>query len=181
MNAKAKHNYRPGTRFGRRVVLGDAPKPGKDGHLHRLYVKCDCGDVSAASGLSIAKSFECKRCAVRRRYDCDNIPISDEARKVWLNRRYAMISRCHNRKDPKWPSYGGRGISVYWEWKHDSRSFLRYVTTLEDYERAAFDPDWTIDRKDNDGNYEPGNVRLVTRKVNMQNRPQLGSRKRASP
>lgn len=74
-----------------------------------------------------------------------------------------MMSRC---KDPDNPSYAGRGIRVCERWK-DLESFVNDI--LEDIGLPAW-PYISLDRIDNDGNYEPGNVRWATYKQQANNR-----------
>lgn len=77
----------------------------------------------------------------------------------WAN----MMTRCYNPDFPGYVNYGARGISVCQEW-HDVRIFVRDLDEL-----LGPRPDgWGLDRIDNDGNYEPGNVRWASR--SMQNR-----------
>ena len=68
-----------------------------------------------------------------------------------------MIARCENPSDHKYADYGARGIRVCDCW-HDIRLFA------EDIDRILGErPDGhTLDRVDNDGDYEPGNVRWAT-------------------
>lgn len=72
------------------------------------------------------------------------------------------MDRCYNPKCKAWPNYGRRGIKVCERW-HDVRTFVAelppgYVKGLE------------IDRIDNDGNYEPGNIQWSTRQQNSAHR-----------
>lgn len=74
----------------------------------------------------------------------------------------SMKQRCNNPKVPNYKYYGGRGIKVLFE----CSEFVDYVIF-----GLQVDPrELQIDRIDNDGHYEPGNIRFVTPKVNCQNR-----------
>lgn len=67
----------------------------------------------------------------------------------------SMISRCRDQSNGSYESYGGRGIVVCERW-------LDFLSFLEDMgERPSLDH--TLDRKDPDGDYEPGNVRWLTK------------------
>ena len=55
---------------------------------------------------------------------------------------------------------------MYQPWIDSSATWLSYVTTLPDWDKEGTD----LDREDNDGNYEPGNLRVVSRTVNANNR-----------
>ncbi len=71
--------------------------------------------------------------------------------KNWAN----IKSRCFNSNDNDYPRYGGRGITIYPAWINDFQAFYDYVSTLENYHK----PSYTLDRINNDGNYEPGNLK----------------------
>lgn len=75
-----------------------------------------------------------------------------------------MISRCENPKVEMYPRYGGRGISVYARWRESFEAFLSDVG-----QRPS--PKHSLDRfPDNNGNYEPGNVRWATVAEQSRNR-----------
>ena len=80
--------------------------------------------------------------------------------KVWIN----MKSRCFNPNATGYENYGGRGITVCKEWQYDFVNFHRWAIGV------GYDPSLTIDRKENDGDYEPGNCRFVSRKYQSLNR-----------
>ncbi len=80
----------------------------------------------------------------------------------------AMIQRCTNPNHDGWERYGGRGITVCGRW----RDFRNFLADMGKRPKGA-----TIDRIDNDGNYEPGNCRWTTPKVQSANKPVVGSRK----
>lgn len=78
---------------------------------------------------------------------------------VWAS----MKSRCYNPNEPSYKNYGGRGIKMCDEWM-DFVPFMKWA--LNNGYREGLE----IDRIDNNGNYEPGNCRFVTRSENQLNK-----------
>lgn len=78
--------------------------------------------------------------------------------RAWLN----LIQRCENPREKDFHHYGGRGISVWPEWR---ASFAVFFTAVG--RRPS--PRHSLDRIDNDRGYEPGNVRWATQSEQMRN------------
>ncbi len=80
------------------------------------------------------------------------------------NRYYNMLKRCYDEKHKDYEHYGGRGISVCEEWRESKQRFMRWC--VDNGEKKGLE----IDRRDNDGNYEPDNCRFITKRENRNNR-----------
>jgi hypothetical protein len=76
----------------------------------------------------------------------------------------AMIYRCHSPSSKAYKWYGDRGIGVCREWRDSFEAFLAHVGP------RPTDGKYSIDRKDNDRGYEPGNVHWTTDIPQQRNR-----------
>lgn len=147
-----------GQRFGSVMVISPeavwlGPRAARHMHVLCECVTCGYRSVVALSNLQSGRTKGCRPC--------------NQPRQVpeWLRARAAgMKQRCTNAKDRRFKDYGGRGI----EFRFDSPTIcaLWIVANLG----LPDDPTKVeLDRKDNDGHYEPGNLRWASRALNMSN------------
>ncbi len=138
-----------GKQFGKlTVTTGVVIKRGKH---PRIEVRCQCGAVSAKEYYSVINAIAgCRKCGNPIR-----IPR-------WLyGRANSAQQRCTNPNDLRFQSYGGRGIKFRFE------SPLEMALWVQ--ENLGLHKDMVLDRKDNDGHYEPGNLRYLTNQQNICN------------
>lgn len=149
-------NYKSGQPLGKTTYIGgDFFKPQRNGKKRRMATfKCKCGEGFVARVDSVVdgriSSCGCQWAWVKHGHTRNK--KSSPEYVTWL----CVKNRCTNKNDEHYPDYGGRGISVSPEWINSFETFLAYVGHRPSRKH-------TLDRyPDNNGNYEPGNVRWAT-------------------
>jgi hypothetical protein len=128
-------------------------------------IRCDCGNEKIMRGGSIRQSKSCG-CIKKSQLGLRSFKHGDAERgnvAPELSCWRGFIRRCTDPKDDSFSYYGGRGISVCERWLNS------YPAFLENMGRKP-SPKHSLDRIDNDGNYEPGNCRWATKTQQMRNR-----------
>lgn len=118
--------------------------------------RCDCdGKMVVAIGSRLAKgttrSCGCIRRETTKKLKTTHGKTNTPEFWIWA----AMIARCSNPNDARFASYGGRGISVCLRWTGSFQSFMDDMGTRPTVEHS-------LDRINNDGNYEPTNCKWST-------------------
>ena len=136
-----------GRTFGRLTVIARFKHPS----LNVFFFKClcQCGKVANIRANSVTGGIT-KSCGCFRREKLKTHGQSrSAAHRLWCS----IKNRCYNPHASNFQHYGGRGIKMHAEWRDSFEAFFRDVGDPPKGKR--------IDRKENSGNYEPGNIRFV--------------------
>lgn len=165
---KYPDRYFIGNKFGRLTVQYMYGGKDKSGNTRRFcHCICDCGNEKDVTTKDIVagliKSCGCLHRDVGRaqvkamaKHNCHSHPLY----QTWIT----MIKRCNNPKCKSYINYGGRGISVCKEWVKTPKEFIECCL------KKGWKKGLTIDRIDNNGNYEPNNIRFTTKHIQSTNR-----------
>lgn len=151
-------------KFGKWTVICPTKKRTKGGYVYWLC-RCNCGNlVEVISHNLLIRAT--KSCGCLQKESLANnkrgFKHGDRANgkyplyyRIWVG----MKSRCHNKNHSDYKYYGKRGISVCNEW-HSYKNFKTWALT------NGYKGGLTIDRIDNDGNYEPNNCQWISKSDN---------------
>lgn len=135
-----------GMKFGRLTVLKYSHYQSTCSYYLCL---CDCGITKAirSYNLKSAITSSCGCIEKERKHEFKEPYIYD----LWLH----IKGRCYRQSDQAYDRYGGRGITMYEPWINDFKSFRQWI--IENLGQKSSGE--SIDRIENDGNYEPGNLK----------------------
>lgn len=123
--------------------------------------QCDCGNIISISGKYLYSNSTITSCGCRRKKRFYTHGFSNtKIYKIYKG----IKARCYNPKNNAYKYYGGKGIKLCSEWLNDFISF--YNWSIEN----GYASNLTIDRIDNNKDYEPSNCRWVTIEEQSKNR-----------
>lgn len=128
----------------------------KQRKLNFVKAKClNCGSIITISSnrLNLSHTY-CAKCVQR-----PHITLNKRLRRIYGN----MKNRCNNKKSNRFHRYGARGIKVCEEWAKSFANFQNWALN------NGYEDHLTLDRINNDGDYEPKNCRWATYKEQSHN------------
>ena len=148
-----------GETFGKwRVLKRDGSLNGKPSWL----CQCECGTIRTVSGSNLRMGLSCNCGCVRsekiEERNTTHGKSGTRLYRIWCG----LKERTANDKNPAYKWYGARGISLCDEWQ-DFETFQKWAVF------SGYEPHLSLDRVNNNGNYEPGNCRWVTPKQQSNN------------
>lgn len=164
-----------GHRFGKLLILAEREPsiystPNRPRIIaRRVFCRCDCG-VEREFSLSNLRSGESSSCGCVREGSpwkaAHGKPLHGHRAHGGRTPEYvcwvSLKARCENRKCRDYKDYGARGIGICDRWRGSFEAFLSDMGNKPT-------PKHSIDRINNDGNYEPGNCRWATAKEQRAN------------
>lgn len=147
-----------GRRFGKLIVIKKiesyiSPKGKKYAKWQCL---CDCGNSVEAFAVHLKQGRTISCGCARKTHDMTNTRVYN----IWRG----IKGRCNNQNSTSYKNYGKRNITICEEWKNSFEQFYEWAIN------HGYKENLSIDRINNEGNYEPSNCRWVSSKMQSNNR-----------
>jgi hypothetical protein len=136
------------------TIISKTERKNKSNNYYWVCRCEECGNLFETVNQKTINS--CRPCSkLNKKHNLSNSKL--------FNAWSAMKARCYQSKNKYYHNYGERGISICDEWKNNFMSF--YIWSINN----GYQDDLSIDRIDNDGNYEPSNCRWADKFTQLQN------------
>ncbi len=157
----AKQTVAVGKRYGRLMIIGLGNQ--QNGYMDRAM--CECGTVKTVRRSDL-QSGRTSSCGCLRRETATRtgaaIRTHGQSKNPLYHLWHAMIARCHNPAHAAYRYYGARGVKVCDRWRESFEAFAA--------DMGARPVGLELDRIDSEGDYKPGNVRWMNRRMQKMNR-----------
>lgn len=155
-----------GYKFGRLTVVGLSPRI--RGKASKMWLcQCDCGGVTELCSTHVTQHRTLSCGCLRGERASARLKTHGQSNTRLYNIWCGMKDRCYREKNSRYKNYGGRGIVVCEQWKNSFEVFRVWAQS------SGYKENLTIERRNNDDNYEPDNciwIPLAMQTKNQRNR-----------
>lgn len=153
--------------FGRLATIGpNFKKPVGNRYVYYAPCLCECGKTVTVQVSALhsgkTKSCGCLGRELTQRRNTKHGAYESPLYHIWIN----MIARCYDAASEAYARYGGRGIKVCQRWLDPAEGIHNFSQDIGPRPSASH----TLDRKNNNGDYEPDNCRWATKVEQSRNR-----------
>lgn len=144
---------KPGQKFNSLTVIKEIEK---SRYMRQILCRCSCGKEIVVRVYDLGRNKTCG--CIRQRGNPKHGLSKTPEYAAWKS----IKTRCYDPNFIEYQHYGGRGIKVCDEWKDDFQAFYSYIGPRPG-------SGYSVDRIDNNGDYEPGNVKWSTKSEQHRN------------